>query len=131
MIEAREKDLIERYLAAYNAFDIEAMLAQLDPAIRFENYAGGQLTADASGIEEFRRLAEQSKGLFAEREQRVTGLTRRVTQSGATVVAEIAWRGRIAADIPGGPPAGTLLEMRGSSEFDFGPGGITKIVDRS
>jgi hypothetical protein len=47
------------------------------------------------------------------------------------LVAEIAWRARIAADIPGGPPAGTLLEMHGRSEFDFGPAGITKIVDRS
>jgi hypothetical protein len=127
MADARQKDLIDRYLAAYNAFDIEAMLAQLDPAIRFENYSGGQLTADASGIEEFRRLAEQSTGLFVEREQRVTSLA----QSGTMLVAEIAWRGRIAADIPGGPPAGTLLEMHGRSEFDFGPAGITKIVDRS
>jgi hypothetical protein len=127
MADARQKDLIDRYLAAYNAFDIEAMLAQLDPAIRFENYSGGQLTADASGIEEFRRLAEQSTGLFVEREQRVTSLA----QSGTMLVAEIAWRGRIAADIPGGPPAGTLLEMNGRSEFDFGPAGITKIVDRS
>lgn len=127
MADARQKDLIDRYLAAYNAFDIEAMLAQLDPAIRFENYSGGQLTADASGIEEFRRLAEQSKALFVEREQRVTSLA----QSGTMLVAEIAWRGRIAADIPGGPPAGTLLEMHGRSEFDFGPAGITKIVDRS
>jgi hypothetical protein len=127
MTDARQKNLIERYLAAYEAFDIEAMLAPLDPAIRFENYSGGQLTADASGIEEFRRLAEQSQVLFSEREQRVTSLVQR----GGTVVAEIAWSGRIAADIPGGPPAGTLLEMRGSSEFDFGERGITKIVDRS
>jgi hypothetical protein len=131
MIEAWQTDLIDRYLAAYNAFDIEAMLAQLDPAIRFENYAGGQLTADASGIDAFRRLAEQSKGLFSEREQRVTRLTESVTPSGATLVAQIAWRGRIAADIPGGPPAGTLLEMRGVSEFGFGGGAITKVVDRS
>jgi hypothetical protein len=127
MIDAHEKDRIERYLAAYNAFDIEAMLAQLDPAIRFENFAGGQLTAEASGIEAFRRLAEQSKDLFSEREQRITGLAR---QDGM-LVADIAWRGRLAADVPGGPPAGTLLEMSGRSEFAFGDGGIVKIVDRS
>ena len=29
MIAAWQKDLIDRYLAAYNAFDIEAMLAEL------------------------------------------------------------------------------------------------------
>jgi hypothetical protein len=127
MIDAHEKDRIERYLAAYNAFDIEAMLAQLDPAIRFENFAGGQLTAEASGIEAFRRLAEQSKDLFSEREQRITGLVR---QDGM-LVADIAWRGKLAADLPGGPPAGTLLEMSGRSEFAFGDGGIVKIIDRS
>ena len=127
MSEARQKELVERYLAAYNAFDIEAMLAQLEPGIRFENFSGGQLTAESSGIEAFRQLAEQSKGLFSEREQRVTGLAR----EGDLLVAEIAWRGRLAADVPGGPPAGTLLEMTGRSEFAFGPAGILKIVDRS
>jgi hypothetical protein len=127
MIAANQKDLIARYLAAYNAFDIEAMLAQLDPAIRFENYSGGQLSAETSGIEAFRQLAEQSKGLFSAREQRVTGLA----LEGETVVADIAWRGVLAADVPDGPPAGTVLEMSGRSEFSFGAGGITKIVDRS
>ena len=126
-MDARQKDLIDRYLAAYNAFDIDAMLAQLDPAIRFENYSGGQLSAETTGIEAFRQLAEQSKQLFSEREQRVTALTR----DGEMLVAEIAWRGRLAADVPDGPPAGTLIEMNGRSEFAFGAGGIVKIVDRS
>jgi ketosteroid isomerase-like protein len=127
MIQTREKELIERYLAAYNAFDIEAMLAQLAPGIRFENISGGRLTAEASGIEAFRRLAEQAKALFSEREQHVTRLAR----EGDMVVADIAWRGRLAADIPDGPKAGTLLEMNGRSEFEFGADGIVKIVDRS
>lgn len=126
-MDARQKDLIDRYLAAYNAFDVEAMLAQLDPAIRFENYSNGALSAQATGIEAFRQLAEQSRALFSEREQRVTALT----QDGGMLVAEIAWRGRLAADVPDGPPAGTLLEMRGRSEFAFGAGGIVRIVDRS
>jgi len=126
-MDARQKDLIDRYLAAYNAFDVEAMLAQLDPAIRFENYSNGALSAQAAGIEAFRQLAEQSRALFSEREQRVTALT----QDGGMLVAEIAWRGRLAADVPDGPPAGTLLELRGRSEFAFGGGGIVRIVDRS
>jgi hypothetical protein len=127
MIETWQKELIDRYLAAYNAFDIEAMLAQLDPGIRFENFSGGQLTAETTGIEAFRQLAEQSKGLFSEREQRVTRLAR----EGGLVVADIAWRGRLAADIPDGPKAGTQLEMNGRSEFAFGAGCIVRIVDRS
>jgi ketosteroid isomerase-like protein len=127
MIAVRQQDLIDRYLAAYNAFDIEGMLAQLDPGVRFENYSGGQLTAEASGVEAFRRLAEQSKTLFSEREQRVT----RLACDGDTLVAEIAWRGRLAADMADGPAAGTVIEMTGRSEFAFGVDRIAKIVDRS
>jgi hypothetical protein len=127
MDSARQMELIEAYLAAYKAFDIEGMLAQLEPAIHFENHAGGQLTAEASGIEAFRRLAEQSKDLFSEREQRIVKLA----SEGAMLVADIAWRGRLAADLPDGPKAGTLLEMSGRSEFAFGAEGIVRIVDRS
>jgi ketosteroid isomerase-like protein len=127
MDTTRQKELIERYLAAYNSFDIEGMVATLDPAVRFENHAGGQLTAETDGIEAFRQLAEQSKALFSEREQRITNLARQ----GDTLVADIAWRGRLAADLPDGPKAGTHLETSGRSEFGFGADGITKIVDRS
>jgi hypothetical protein len=127
MDTARQKELIDRYLAAYNAFNIEGMLATLEPAVRFENHAGGQLTAETEGIEAFRQLAEQSKALFSEREQRITNLARQ----GATLVADIAWRGRLAADLPDGPKAGMLLEMSGRSEFAFGAEGILRIVDRS
>ncbi len=127
MTDARQEELIARYLAAYNGFDIDAMLAQLDPAVRFENYANGQLTAEASGIAAFRQLAEQSKTLFSEREQRVTKLAR---QDGM-LVADIAWRGRLAVDIPNGPKAGAVLDMNGRSEFEFGADVIVKIVDRS
>jgi hypothetical protein len=127
MTEQCRNDLIDRYLAAYNAFDIEGMLATLDHGIRFENFSNGQLGAQASGIEEFRALAVQAKGLFSERAQRIVGLEQR----GDDVVAQIAWSGRLAADIPGWPPAGSLIELSGQSEFSFGPGGIVKIVDRS
>jgi len=41
--------LIERYVAAYNAFDVEGMLATLAADVRFENWSGGQLTAASDG----------------------------------------------------------------------------------
>ena len=121
------KDLIERYLAACNSFDVGGMLSVLSRDVRFENYSGDQLTASANGIDEFRQLAEQSRSLFSEREQRITDLE----LSGNSAVATIAYRGRLAADIPDGPPAGTILDLQGKSEFSFGNGLITKIVDRS
>lgn len=119
--------LIERYVAAYNAFDVDGMLDTLTPDVRFENWSGGQLTASCDGRDAFRVLAEQAKTMFAEREQRVTALAPR----GDTLVAAIAWRGQLAVDVPGGPPAGTRLTLRGESEFVVRDGQLALVVDRS
>jgi steroid delta-isomerase-like uncharacterized protein len=119
--------LVARYVAAYNAFDVETMLSLLTPDVRFENHAGGRLTASADGVEAFRALAEAAAVLFTEREQRVTSL--RVDGDGA--VAGIDYRGTLAADVPGSAAAGSVLEVTGSSEFGFRDGRICRIVDRS
>jgi ketosteroid isomerase-like protein len=125
--DSNQIETINAYLAAYNAFDVDSMLAVLSPEVRFENYSGDQLTAAASGTDEFRRLAEQSRLLFSEREQRITAIEHRE----GSIVAGIAYRGRLAVDIPDGPRAGTVLDLRGESEFRFNGALITKIVDRS
>lgn len=119
--------LIERYVSAYNAFDVDGMLATLSPDVRFENWSGGQLTASSDGRDAFRVLAEQAKTLFAAREQRVTALVPR----GDALVAAIAWSGQLAADVPGGPAAGTRLALRGESEFVVRDGRLALVVDRS
>jgi len=119
--------VIQQYIAAYNAFDVEGMLNLLSPEVRFENWSGGQLTAAASGIEEFRQLAELAKTMFSEREQRITA----VKQGADSVIVSIGYRGQLAVDIPDGPPAGTVLDMNGESEFAFDGRLISRIVDRS
>ncbi|HEU4852570.1 MAG TPA: nuclear transport factor 2 family protein [Telluria sp.] len=127
MHHEEQLSLINRYMDAYNAFDIDGMLATLSPGIRFENYSGDAMTASATGVEEFRELAEHAKQIFAEREQRIVEL-----QTGDdAIVATIAWRGTLADGIPDGPPAGTVLEMQGTSEFAFDGALISRIIDRS
>ncbi len=125
--ESKHKHLIERFIAAYNSFDIEGMVSLLAADIRFENYSGDMLTATATGIDEFRQLAEQSKALFSEREQRITSFEFR---EGAVLVM-IRFHGRLAADMPHGPAAGTVLKVQGTSEYFFRDGRIIKLVDRS
>jgi len=125
--DASRRTLIDRYLAAYNAFDVEAMLALLAPDVRFENVADGVVTAETRGLEAFRGLAEQGRGLFSAREQRLVSLA----FEGDTAHAGIAWRGTFAVDVPDGPRAGTTLELRGRSEFTFAGGLIARLVDRS
>ncbi|AFY82826.1 nuclear transport factor 2 family protein [Oscillatoria acuminata] len=127
MNNAEKQELIDRYLAAYNAFDIDGMVALLSPDVRFENYTGGELTASTTGVEAFRQLAEQSKVLFSEREQHIT----KVTFREESVVAEIAYCGCLAVNIPDGPAAGTVLNLKGQSEFAFQGGKISQIIDRS
>src|SRR5690606_35740614 len=100
MDDPNRKSLIDRYIAAYNAFDVEGMLALLAPGIVFENFSNGQRTSTVSGVDEFRRLAEASTSLFSEREQRITAWR----QGPDHAVASIAYRGRLAVDMPDGPP---------------------------
>ena len=107
--------MIDRYLIAYNSFDIDGMLALLSLNVRFENYSGGQLTDATDGIDKFRELAEKSKLLFSEREQRITKMTLNLDSA----IAEIAYRGKLAVDVPNGPSAGTVLDLQGQSEFSF------------
>lgn len=122
-----EQALVERYLAAYNAFDIDAMLAQLAPDVRFENWADGELTVSSDSAEAFRALAEQAKGMFSRREQRIASLL----PDGDGLLVAIEWSGTLAVDVPDGPKAGTELAMKGESEFGFRDGLIARIVDRS
>lgn len=127
MDQSNHKQLVERFLAAYNSFDIETMVTLLAVGIQLENYSGEVLTAAATGIDEFRELAEQSKALFSEREQRIISFECR---EGAVLVV-IQFHGRLAADMPHGPAAGTILNLPGTSEYFFRDGKIIKLVDRS
>jgi hypothetical protein len=125
-ISEREQ-LIQRYIAAYNGFDVSGMLKLLSPEVRFENWSGAHLTTEASGIDEFRQIAEQARTMFSEREQRITAFK----QGTDSVIVSIAYRGQLAVDIPNGPRAGAVLDLTGESEFAFDGLLICKIVDRS
>ena len=123
----KHAQVIQEYVAAYNAFDVDGMLKLLSPEVHFENWSGDQLTNTASGIDEFSQLAQQAKAMFSEREQRITSLKHTVD----SVIVTIAYRGQLAVDIPDGPRAGTVLDLNGESEFVFKDRLISKIVDRS
>jgi ketosteroid isomerase-like protein len=119
--------LIERYLAAYNAFDVPGMLALLHPEVTFENIAGGQVTAAAQGREEFRALAEHAATLFTSRRQTIQQYV--PTAEGAQV--EIAYEGVLAADIGPEWRAGMTLRLAGRSTFEMREGRIVRLVDES
>ena len=127
MTEQEKRSLIDRYLSAYNTFDVDGMMATAHPEIEFENVSGGEVTASASGADEFRQMAEQATTLFSSRRQRVTAFN--ATPEGASV--GIAYEGILAADLPNGMKAGQSLTLNGRSEFEFKAGRIARIVDYS
>lgn len=127
MNDAEKQALIERYIAAYNAFDIDGMVALLSDDVRFENHAGGALTTATDGRDAFRALAEQSRRLFSVREQRVTSWRFEPERA----IVEIDYRGTLAQDVPSGPAAGTELALKGRSEFGFAGDRIAHLADFS
>jgi hypothetical protein len=66
-----KKSLMERYIRAYNCFDVDGMVALLHSECSFQNISGGQINASAEGIAQFRELAEKSKSLFSSRKQTI------------------------------------------------------------
>lgn len=125
--DAPNRALIERYLAAYNAFDVPGMLVLLHPEVTFENVSGGQVTASARGLEEFRALAEHAATLFTSRRQTIRRYT--ATAEGAEV--GIDYEGVLAADLGPELRAGTTLRLEGRSTFEIRDGRIARIVDES
>ena len=119
--------LIERYIAAYNAFDVPGMLALLHQDVTFENIAGGQVTAAAHGREEFGALAEHAATLFTSRRQTIRQYVG--TTHGAQV--EIDYEGVLATDLGPGLNAGATLRLVGRSTFEIRDGYIARLVDES
>ncbi len=122
-----QRFLIDRYIAAYNAFDIDGMMATVSPDVQFKNVSGGEVNATASDASEFRQLAEQSKELFSSRNQTV----RTFESDEDKAVIEVAYEAVLASDLPNGMKAGETLRLKGRSEFVFRGGRICQLADYS
>jgi len=122
-----KRALIERYLDAYNSFDIERMMEVVHSDIEFVNFSGEEVTASASGRSAFLSLAEQSKRLFASRKQTIT----KFEHGAEGALVEIAYTGVLPEDLPSGKKGGETLRLTGRSEFEFRDGKICRLSDYS
>ena len=125
MNEQSRLDLIEQYLAAYNGFDIDGMMAPLHHDVEFQNLSEGTVTVSAAGKKELRKLAEQSKNLFKSRTQTILN----VEDKDDRVSVDIRFEAVVAMDLPNGLKAGQTLLLQGRSEFTFRDDKIVRIVD--
>ncbi|EGG38109.1 nuclear transport factor 2 family protein [Paenibacillus sp. HGF5] len=121
------RDMVEKYVIAYNSFDIEGMIALLHEEIEFRNFSNGSVDVETKGIEEFWGIAEQSKSLFSHRCQTIVGYSFEDDK----LQIELDYEGILAKDLPNGIKAGEKIQMKGKSVFAFKNDKIAVIEDYS
>jgi ketosteroid isomerase-like protein len=127
MTDTEKKNLVEKYVRAYNNLDVKGMVADLHENIIFKNILNGEVTLELNGIDAFKSQAEQAAALFSEREQKIKNIV--FIEDGCRI--DIAYQAIIAADMPNGMKAGHKIELNGKSVFRFAEGKISEIYDIS
>ena len=127
MMTDPHRTLIDRYVAAYNAFDVAGMLAVLHPDVRFRNVSNGQETAATDGRDEFRALAKRGLEIFRSRRQTI----REYYTDGERAWITVDYQGVLAKDLGPGLAAGDTLRLTGRSAFAFRDGLIVDLLDES
>lgn len=120
-------DIVNKFIEAYNSFDIEGMLSLLHPDVDFINISGGKVDAVTSGKDEFGELARKSASLFAERKQKIIS----IEEAGSVVKTEIQYYAILAEDLSTGMKKGDHIEIRGRSEYNIKDNLIISIKDIS
>ncbi len=115
MNREKQKQVVEKYIEAYNNFDTETLLSLFEPECVFENYSDNKLTASVRGLNELREMMEQGKNIFVSRNQSISKLS----FQNEKVMVEIDYHGKLKIDLPNGLKAGDDLKLKGRSEFEF------------
>ncbi len=125
-MKQREK-IINNYIDAYNSFDVDKILTDFDPSIKFENVSNGTINMTLIGLSEFRQQAEQAKTLFSKRQQTIKSYKHESDQT----EIEIDYQAILAIDLPNGLKQGDELNLVGRSIFQFFNDKIIALTDIS
>lgn len=125
--EKAEKEIVERFIQFYNAFQIDDMADLLAEDCIFQNVSNSAGSFECRGKEEFLKLATQSALMFKERKQKVANWV----ISSLKIAVEIDYSAIIAHDLPNGLKQGERLQLKGVSIYEFENGKIKRLVDFS
>ena len=120
-------EVIARYIASYNARDIDGMLDCVTDDVVFENISNSGQSMRLDGKDMMRQVADLSGNAFSYRRQRLVNV---VTGAGKAA-AEIEFEGKAAVDLPNGVRAGETVKIRGASFFEFHGNLLCRIADYS
>ncbi|MGI4759983.1 MAG: nuclear transport factor 2 family protein [Janthinobacterium lividum] len=107
--------LVNKYIEAYNGFDVPSMLACLHHDVQFEHSTNGDVTVRLESKDAFEAQATRAAAWFTERTQHVTAFRWQDEQ----VEADIDYFAITATDLPNGIKSGTTLQFAGRSVFSF------------
>lgn len=122
-----KEQIVRNYVSAYNRFDVDGMIENLDEHIRFENVSGGVQNMMLTGLDAFRTQAETASKLFSQRKQTIDALHHRDDE----IEIEISYEAILATDLPNGMKKGDNLSLQGRSLFRFNGEKIVAITDIS
>ncbi|MEH6410251.1 MULTISPECIES: nuclear transport factor 2 family protein [unclassified Hyphomonas] len=120
-------EVIARYIASYNARDIDGMIGCVTDDVVFENISNTGQSMRLDGKDMMRQVADLSGNAFSYRRQRLVNV---VTGAGKAA-AEIEFEGKAAVDLPNGVRAGETVKIRGASFFEFRGNLLCRIADYS
>ncbi|MEO1667198.1 MAG: nuclear transport factor 2 family protein [Chloroflexota bacterium] len=127
MDNTAKQQIIEDYIAAYNAFDVDGMLGMLHTNIRFENYSEHEMTLSINGIDAFREVAQQASRMFLSRNQTIENIAFEDDQT----VVFITYTAICAVDLSEDVKKGDRLNLKGQSVFKFKDNMISFLADYS
>lgn len=126
-MRAHLREIVRKYVTAYNHLDIEGMLECFADDCKFTSLSSGMHTITCEGKHQLRELAAQSAAYFLERTQNVTNWIFSDDQA----VIEIEYKSMLKRDLPNGLKAGEELSIRGVSIFRFEGDKIVELTDYS
>jgi hypothetical protein len=119
--------IISNYVKAYNNFDVEGMIKNLTPSVKFQNISNSDVNMELDGIEAFQNQAKQTAQLFESREQ----IIRSFKHTGNQTEIAIDYNAVLATDLPNGLKKGDELNLKGHSIFTFNGDKVVGIMDIS
>lgn len=119
--------VIEKFIDAYNAMDVSAMMTCLHEDATFENISNYHSSMQWQGAEAIKTLIETSAAAFASRKQSVI----QAVCNGNDCALRVEFAGVPLVDLPNGMKAGEATLLRGASFFTLKDGKIYHLTDIS
>ncbi|MEK0315121.1 nuclear transport factor 2 family protein [Cohnella sp. 56] len=130
MSEDKNKQAVETvqaYIAAYNCFDIDGMLALAADDVVFRNIVNGKTELETRGVQALRELAVRSAEWFESRRQTVTQIVGNA--DGTRIEAQIDYEAKLAVDLSPEAKAGRVLRLAGRSVFELRDDGKLVVLE--